>query len=166
MLFHERGKYFSVVLGVAMALFLVLLQSGFYFGFLRDITVVADSFDADLWISQRKLLAFDYVAHFDDLPQWQALADADVAGAMPVVVEWTRVRSRLDGASEDGLIIGLDLTARVPVNLGTDASLDLKSLLECREIYSWMRNTSAGLAQSGSARPELRFVVSTQTSSV
>ena len=60
----------------------------FYFGFRRDTTVVADSFDVGLWISQRDFLAFDYVSHFDDLPRWQTLGDADVAAAMPVIVEY------------------------------------------------------------------------------
>ena len=128
-LLHEKGKYLGVVIGVAMAVFLVLLQSAFYFGFRRDITVIADSFDADLWISQREFLAFDYVAHFDDLPRWQTLGDADVAAAMPVIVEWSRMRQLPDGATEDGQIVGLDLTAGVKVNLGTDKNLDFNSLL-------------------------------------
>jgi putative ABC transport system permease protein len=129
MLLHERSKYVGVVVGVAMALFLVLLQSGFYFGFRRDITVVGDSFKADLWISQRAFLAFDYVAHFDDLSCLQALSDADVSHAMPVVVEWSRMRRLPDGAIDDGQIIGLDLNSGVKVDLGTDRGLDAASLL-------------------------------------
>jgi putative ABC transport system permease protein len=128
-LLHEKRKYLGVIIGVAMAVFLVLLQSAFYFGFRRDITVVADSFDTDLWVSQREFLAFDYVSHFDDLPRWQVLGDADVAAAMPVIVEWSRIRRLSDGATEDSQIVGLDLTAGVKVNLGTDENLDLNSLL-------------------------------------
>jgi hypothetical protein len=56
---HERGKYLGVIIGVAMALFLMLLQFGFYLGFLRDITVGADSFEAHLCVSQRACLALD-----------------------------------------------------------------------------------------------------------
>lgn len=128
-LLHEKNKYAGAVVGVAMALFLVLLQFGFYLGFRRDITVVADSFDADLWITQNELLAFDYVAHFDDLVCSQVLSDADVIAAMPIIAEWSRMRSRSGGATEDGQIIGLDFSSGVSVELGTDASLDLKSLL-------------------------------------
>ena len=129
MLVHERSKYVGVVVGVAMALFLVLLQSGFYFGFRRDITIVGDSFDADLWISQRAFLAFDYVAHLDDLSCLLALSDADVSHAMPVIVEWSRMRRLPDGAIDDGQIIGLDLHSGVKVDLGTDPGLDAASLL-------------------------------------
>jgi putative ABC transport system permease protein len=128
-LWHEKGKYAGVVVGVMMAIFLVLLQSAFYFGFTRDITVVADSFDADLWISQRELLAFEYVAHFDDLPLWQIRNDAGVRAAAPIIIDWARVRRLPDGATENGQIIGLDLTAGVKIDLGTDENLNLNSLL-------------------------------------
>lgn len=126
---RERSKYAGVIVGVAMALFLVLLQTGFYLGFRRDITVVADSVEADLWVSQRQLLAFDYVAHFDDLARWQVLSDSDVTAVMPLVAEWSRVRSLPDGATEDGQIIGLDFSAGIKVNLGIDSNLDGVSLL-------------------------------------
>ena len=94
MMSHEATRYAGVTLAVAMALFLVLMQSAFYFGFRRDITVVPDSFDADLWVSQRELLAFDYAAHFDDLQLWQTRDDAEVRAAAPVIIDWPRV-SRL-----------------------------------------------------------------------
>ena len=128
-LFHEKGKYAGVVVGVTMAVFLVLLQSAFYCGFRRDITVEADSFEADLWVSQRKLLAFDYVEHFDDLVRWQVLSDGDVVAAMPVIAEWCRVRSLPDGGTESGRLIGLDLSSGVGVNVGTDPELDLSASL-------------------------------------
>lgn len=128
-LLHEKGKYIGVVIGVAMAVFLVLLQSGFYFGFRRDITIVGDSFDADLWISQRALLAFDYVMPFDDLPRYQALEDPEVVAAMPVIADWSRMRRLPDGATESGYIVGLDFSSGVKINLGTKKNLDLNSLL-------------------------------------
>lgn len=36
---HEKEKSLRAVIGVTLALFLVLLQSGFYLGYKRDITV-------------------------------------------------------------------------------------------------------------------------------
>lgn len=128
-LFHEKSRYLGVAVGVAFGLFLLLLQSSFYFGFRRDITVVADAFDADLWVSQRELLAFDYVAHFDDLPLWLVRGDADVTAATPVIIEWARTWRARDGATENGQIVGLDFTAGVKVDLGTDTGLDLADLL-------------------------------------
>ena len=86
---------------------------------------MGDSFKADFWISQRAFLAFDYVSHFDDLSCLQALSDADVSHAMPVVVEWSRMRRLPDGAIDDGQIIGLDLNSGVKVDLETDRGLVL-----------------------------------------
>lgn len=126
---HEKGKYAGVVIGVAMALFLVLLQSGFYLGFRRDITVIGDSFDADLWISQRQLLAIDYVTHMDDLPVSQALADGDVLAVMPVIVDWLRLRRLPDGATESAQVVGLDFSSGVQANLGVDGQANIAALL-------------------------------------
>jgi len=126
---HEKGKYAGVVIGVAMALFLVLLQTGFYLGFRRDITVVADSFDADLWVSARELLTYDYVAHFDDLARWQVLEDMDVKAASGIITEWVRFRRAVDGATDSAQVLGIDLTEGVPIQLGTDISPDLISAL-------------------------------------
>jgi putative ABC transport system permease protein len=128
-LLFEKGKYAGVVAGVTMALFLVLIQFGFYLGFRRDITVVPDAFDADLWISQRALLAFDYLTRFDDLPRWQAMQDRDVQAATGIVTEWVRFRRMTDGSTEDGQMLGIDLGDGVPVHLGTDPALDLQSVL-------------------------------------
>lgn len=128
-LLHEKRKYAGVVVGVAMAVFLVLLQSAFYFGFRRDITVVADSFDADLWVSQCEFLTFDYVAHFDDLSLWQVRSDSEVRAASPVIIDWARVRRLSDGATESGQIVGLDFPAGVNIDLGTDRGFDTAAAL-------------------------------------
>src|SRR5712672_1619669 len=98
-LLYEKGKYAGVVVGVTMALFLVLIQFGFYLGFRRDITVVPDAFDADLWVSQRSLLAFDYLTHFDDLPRWQVRQDPEVIAATGIIAEWVRFRRMTDGST-------------------------------------------------------------------
>jgi putative ABC transport system permease protein len=75
------------------------------------------------------LLAFDYLSHFDDLPRWQVLQDADVEAATGIVAEWVRFRRMTDGSTEDGQMLGIDLSEGVPVHLGTDASLDLRPML-------------------------------------
>ncbi len=128
-LLHERSKYAGVIAGVTMAMFLVLLQFGFYLGFRRDITIVPDAFRADLWISQRALLTFDYLSHFDDLPRWEILQDKGVEAASGIIVEWVRFRRASDGATESAQILGIDFSEGVPVELGTDRSLDLYSAL-------------------------------------
>lgn len=126
---REKGKYVGVVIGVAMSLLLVLLQFGFFLGFQRDITIVGDSFDADLWVTQRSLEAFDYVSHFDDLPRMQMLGDEDVLTATGIIADWARFRRMTDGATESGFLVGIEFTDGVKLDLGTDPSLDLASVL-------------------------------------
>lgn len=126
---REKGKYLGIVIGVAMAVLLVLLQFGFFLGFQRDITIVPDSFDADLWVSQQPVLAFDYLTVFDDLPRTVVLGDAEVQAAAGIIAEWVRFRRLLDGATESAQVVGIPFTDGVGVDLGTDAALDLASVL-------------------------------------
>src|SRR5439155_5516002 len=65
-LIHEKEKYAGAVAGVAMAVFLINLQWGFYLGFHRDITVVLDSIDADVWIVPKSQPLFDGWLAIDD----------------------------------------------------------------------------------------------------
>jgi putative ABC transport system permease protein len=155
---HERGKYIGVVIGVAMALFLMLLQFGFYLGFRRDITVIGDSFDADLWVSQREHLAFDYTAHFDDVPHLQVLADPDVSGAMPIIADWSRMRRLGDGATVNGYVVGLDFSGGVRVELGADMPPDLVSLLSIpgNVLMDEKHLSRVGASQDGGAGVEIR----------
>lgn len=128
-LLHEKGKHAGIVVGVAMALFLALLQFGFYQGFQRDITIVGDSVDADLWVTQRSLLAFDYVAHFDDLPQVVVLSDAAVQATSGVIVEWVRLRRATDGATDSAQLVGFEFYGGVETDFGVGGDIDLPSLL-------------------------------------
>lgn len=124
---HERGKYAGVVCGVALALFLALLQSGFYLGFRRDITIVPDSCEADLWIAPRHLLTLEYCVPFDDAPRWTALSDPEVLSAAGLVSEWVRWRRRTDGATESAFLVGFDFSAGVPMNLNVVVDTQLAS---------------------------------------
>ena len=49
----EKEKFSGAVAGVALAIFLMILQCGFYLGYDRDITVILDSIDADSGSSPR-----------------------------------------------------------------------------------------------------------------
>jgi putative ABC transport system permease protein len=128
-LLHEKGKHAGIVVGVAMALFLALLQFGFYRGFQRDITIVADSVRADLWVTEHPLLAFDYVAHFDDLPRSVILGDGDVQAAAGLIIEWVRLRRAADGATDSAQLVGFDFYAGVDADFGVSRHMHLPSLL-------------------------------------
>ena len=118
MMVHEAPRYSGAVFGVSLALFLVLLQSGFYFGFKRDITVVQDSFAADLWVVPKALLTFEYAPHFDDAAYWKVLSVPGVSRASRVVFDWSKWRIPATGAKENVLVLGTDFASGIAFDLG------------------------------------------------
>ncbi len=69
---HEKTKFAGAVAGVALAMSLVLLQWGFYFGYQRDTTVVINLFDADLWIIPKGQTSIDGFTTIDEQAYWKA----------------------------------------------------------------------------------------------
>jgi len=125
---HEKPKYLGAVLGTAVSLFLVLLLSGFYFGFRRDITIVQDSFDADLWVASRAMLGFDFPASFDDLALPKVLSHPNVQAASPVVADFAKWRVSDTGAMENIQVLGFDPDSGIQTDWGTRHS-NLAALL-------------------------------------
>ena len=78
---HEKEKFAGAVVGVSIAIFLMILQWGFYLGFDRDITVVLDSIKADIWIVPKNQPLFDGWAAIDDLPYYKIRQHPGVASA-------------------------------------------------------------------------------------
>ncbi|MCW5553928.1 MAG: hypothetical protein KIS67_17455 [Verrucomicrobiae bacterium] len=118
MMGHEPIRYAGAGFGISLALFLVFLQSGFYFGFKRDITVVQDSFDADLWIAPQALLSFDYAVHLDDAAYWQARNVPGVASAARVVFDWSKWRIPGTGAKESVQVLGIEFDEGIRFDFG------------------------------------------------
>ena len=76
---NEKEKFSGAVAGVALATFLMILQCGFYLGYDRDITVVLDSIDADLWVIPKNQPLFDGWDAMDDLPYYRMREHPEVA---------------------------------------------------------------------------------------
>lgn len=120
-LWHEVFRYLGAVFGLGLALFLVLLQSGFYFGFRRDITVVQDSFAADLWITPKALLTFDYAVAFDDAAYWKALNIPGIAQAARVICDLALWRIPDTGGKESVQVLGMDFESGLRFDFGVPA---------------------------------------------
>lgn len=128
MVMYERSKYLGSVFGVMAALFLVLLLSGFYFGFRRDITIIQDSFEVDLWITPRFILVFDSPAAFDDLVLARVLGEARVAAASRIVVDFGKWRMPGNGAMENVQVVGYEPASGIKAQWGFE-NKDLPRLL-------------------------------------
>ena len=112
---HEKEKFLGAVVGVTLALFLVLFQAGCYFGYKRDITVILDSIDADLWIVPKGQVSFDGWVNIDDLPYWKAKGDPRIAQCARLVVGYAPWRVPGSGGKDMAQIVGVDFgSAPVP----------------------------------------------------
>jgi putative ABC transport system permease protein len=110
---HEKEKFLGAVVGVTLALFLVLLQSGFYLGYKQDITVILDSIDADLWIVPKGQVAFDGWDHIDDLAYWRVKGHPQVEQCSRMVCGYAPWRIPERGGKDMVQVLGLDF-ASVP----------------------------------------------------
>jgi hypothetical protein len=94
---HEKEKFGGAITGVALAIFLLLLQWSFNLGYKRDITVVQDCVRADIWIVPKNQPMFDCWMSMDDpavSPSHRIGAPQQVLQALLVVSVGERVVRR------------------------------------------------------------------------
>lgn len=127
-LWHEKEKYGGAVAGVALAVFLVILQGGFYFGFRRDITVVLDSIDADIWVIPKNQPLFDGWVAMDDLCYWKMMGHPDVAGLSRVVWGYAPWRLPDTGGKDTVEVLGVEFDSGIRLKLDLPPT-DLSALL-------------------------------------
>ncbi len=117
---HEKEKFLGAVTGVTLALFLVILQSGFYLGYKRDITVILDSIDADLWIVPKGQVSFDGWDHIDDLAYWKTKGNPDVAHCSRLICGYAPWRIPQGGGKDMVQVIGVDFESDPPLDFEID----------------------------------------------
>jgi len=112
-LIHEKEKYAGAVAGVAMAVFLIILQWGFYLGFHRDITVVLDGIDADIWIVPKSQPLFDGWVAIDDLPYGTLSEHPDVETASRLVWGYAAIRLPNSGGTDTVEVLGVEFDSGI-----------------------------------------------------
>jgi len=105
---YEKEKFLGAVVGVTLALFLVILQSGFYLGYRRDITVILDSIDADIWIAPKGQLTFDGWDYIDDLAYWNLKGNPQIAQCSRLVCGYAPWRVPGSGGKDMVQVLGVD----------------------------------------------------------
>lgn len=105
---YEKEKFLGAVVGVTLALFLVILQSGFYLGYRRDITVILDSINADVWIAPKGQLTFDGWDYIDDLAYYKLKGDPQVAQCSRLVCGYAPWRVPGSGGKDMVQVLGVD----------------------------------------------------------
>jgi putative ABC transport system permease protein len=126
---HEKEKFAGAVGGVALAIFLMLLQAGFYLGYKRDITAVLDAVDADIWVVPKNQPMFDNLVWtaMDDLPYWKVMAHPDMMHTSRLVWGYTPFRIPGTGGKETAQVLGVEFDSGIQLKL--DVPPDLASLL-------------------------------------
>jgi putative ABC transport system permease protein len=110
---HEKEKFAGAVVGVALATFLMILQCGFYLGYDRDITIVMDSIDADIWIVPKNQPLFDGWAAMDDLPYYRATEHPDVERACRIAWGYAPFRLPNTGGKDTVEVLGVDFRSGI-----------------------------------------------------
>ncbi len=114
---HEKEKFSGAVVGVAIAVFLMILQGGFYLGYLQNITVVLDSIDADIWFVPKNQPLFDGWISIDDLPYYTARSHPDVVATARLVWGYAPYRLPSSGGKDTVEVLGVNLDAGVHIRL-------------------------------------------------
>jgi putative ABC transport system permease protein len=125
---HEKEKFAGAVAGVAIAVFLIILQWGFYQGYHRDITIVLDSIDADIWIVPRNQPTFDGWVGMDDLPYWELREHPAVDKAARLVWGWGACRLPKSGGIDSVEVLGVEFESGIGLRFDLPR-MDLAALL-------------------------------------
>jgi putative ABC transport system permease protein len=119
---NEKEKFSGAVAGVALATFLMILQCGFYLGYDRDITVVLDSIDADLWVIPKNQPLFDGWDAMDDIPYYQMREHPEVAKVARLVWGYAPFRLPAAGGRDTVEVLGVEFDSGIgmKIDLGLD----------------------------------------------
>ena len=119
---NEKEKFSGAVAGVALATFLMILQCGFYLGYDRDITVVLDSIDADLWVIPKNQPLFDGWDAMDDLPYYRMREHPEVAKVARLVWGYAPFRLPAAGGRDTVEVLGVEFDSGIGLKI--DIGLD------------------------------------------
>jgi putative ABC transport system permease protein len=116
---HEKEKFSGAVVGVSLATFLMILQCGFYLGYDRDITVVLDSIDADLWVIPRNQPLFDGWDAMDDLPYYDMREYPGIAKVGRLVWGYAPFRLAAEGGRDTVEVLGVEFDSGIGLKIET-----------------------------------------------
>ena len=119
---NEKEKFSGAVAGVTLATFLMILQCGFYLGYDRDITVVLDSIDADVWVIPKNQPLFDGWDAMDDLPYYRIKEYPDIAKVARLVWGYAPFRLPAQGGRDTVEVLGVEFDSGIGLKL--DIGLD------------------------------------------
>lgn len=108
MLTRDRGKYFGIIMGVALAAMVVTQQGSIFTGIMsRTFAVISDMPQAAIWVMDPKVQYIDDVKPLQDTELFRVRGVSGVAWAVPFYKGM--IRARLDnGQFQNCNVFGLD----------------------------------------------------------
>lgn len=126
-LLHDKIRFLVTLIGIAFAVFLIIVQLGVFFGFLATSSNIIDRSGADLWVSCKGLPYVEVGSAFTERKLYKVRSTPGVARAESHIVRFSRVK--LPTGGEQGVIIvGLnpDIGLGGPPELTSGQLSDLK----------------------------------------
>lgn len=110
-LLADRARLATAMAGVMFACVLVFMQLGFKGALFDSATNMLAAMRADLFLMHPMTQASFRPERLPRARAWQALADPEVAQAVPIYLEQATVRNPLTGGRRSAQVIGLDISA-------------------------------------------------------
>jgi len=108
MLLGDRSKYFGILMGVALASFVITWQGAIFVGLMsRTFALLTDMGDPDIWVMDPKVQFIDDVKPLPSTDLYRVRGIEGVAWAAPLYKGQTRARLS-DGTFQNCVLIGLE----------------------------------------------------------
>jgi putative ABC transport system permease protein len=108
MLLGDRAKYLGILLGVALASFVITWQGAIFIGLMsRTFAVITDMGDPDIWVMDPKVQFIDDVKPLPSTDLFRVRGIEGVAWAAPLYKGQTRARMA-NGSFQNCVLIGLE----------------------------------------------------------
>lgn len=108
MLFRDRGKYFGIVMGVALAATVITQQGSIFVGIMtRTFAALTDMPQASIWVMDPKVQFIDDVKPLQDTELYRVRGVPGVAWAVPFYKGFVRARLS-NGQFQNCNLFGLD----------------------------------------------------------
>jgi len=127
-LLDNRSRLVRSALGIAFAVFLMLVQLGFRTAFIDSTVEIIRNFDADIVLTSSTKFQFGKKAPFSRRQLYEARAVPGVASARPIYAEWTRAIWKNPYTHESYIVQVLAFDPDQPVFLFPEVQRNLEAL--------------------------------------
>lgn len=108
MLFRDRAKYFGIIMGVALASFVITQQGSIFVGLMsRTVATIADMGAPDIWVMDPKVQFIEDVKPLQETSLYRVRGIPGVEWAAPLYKGLTRVRLP-NGTFQNCNLLGLE----------------------------------------------------------